>query len=229
MSKLINNTLTVLGRSTSLKTFCDAVQAIRKDKSITGKKAISLNSIMQFRLSEILNDDYYSYEMLISIVTRIGAYTQTERKQREKSVSLPVRDTDILSTWKYSNIETLKKNNKGELIAITSTDHKLPNGFFKGLKQFGYSTIETPKDGYLEYKILKTETVEQYILADLQKQREIRTSKSGGKILVQKPKTLKLSGNTVELKIDKESEKDEEIQEIKAMFKAMADKIAALG
>ena len=227
--KTINNTLTVLGRATSLKSFCDAVQAIRKDKSITGKKAISLNSIMQFRLSEILNDDYYSYEMLISIVTRIGAYTQTERKQREKSVSLPVRDTDILSTWKYSNIETLKKNNKGELIAITSTDHKLPNGFFKGLKQFGYSTIETPKDGYLEYKILKTETVEQYILADLQKQREIRTSKSGGKILVQKPKTLKLSGNTVELKIDKESEKDEEIQEIKAMFKAMADKIAALG
>ena len=227
--KTINNTLTVLGRATSLKSFCDAVQAIRKDKSITGKKAISLNSIMQFRLSEILDDDYYSYEMLISIVTRIGAYTKTERTQREKSVSLPVRDTDILSTWKYSNIETLKKNNKGELIAITSTDHKLPNGFFKGLKQFGYSTIETPKDGYLEYKILKTETVEQYILADLQKQREIRTSKSGGKILVQKPKTLKLSGNTVELKIDKESEKDEEIQEIKAMFKAMADKIAALG
>lgn len=230
MSKLINNTLTVLGRATTLKTFCDAVQATRKDKSITGKKAISLNSIMQFRLSEILDDDYYSYEMLISIVTRVGAYTKTERTQREKSASIPVRDTDIISGWKYSNIETLKKNSKGELIAITSTDHKLPNGFFKGLKGMGYSTIETPKNGYYEYKILTTEDVQKIVKADLEKQRELviknnkKSSKSNVKILGQKSKDSAKS---------KESTNDKEIKEIKEMFleftKSMSDKIATLG
>ena len=224
MSKLIN-VLTVLGRATSLKTFCDAVHMIRKDngvlteKGITGRRERSLNEMMQFQLSEILNSDYYTYDMLISIISRIGAYTQTERKQREKSVSLPVRDTDILSSWKYSNIETLKKC-KGRLIVITSSDHKLPNGFFNGLKGTGYSAIETPKNGYYEYKILTNEDAQKIVKADLEKQRELKASKSGGKILIQKPKDSAKS---------KESTKDKEIQELKAMFQAMAEKIATLG
>lgn len=207
--KTINNTLTVLGRSTSLKSFCEAVQATRKDKSITGKKAISLNSVLQFRLSEILDDEYYSYEMLISIVTRIGAYTQSERKQRE---------TNII--WKYSNIASLKKSSKGELVVITSTDNKLPNGFFKGLQQFGYGTIEAKKESYYEYKILTLETVKQHIESDLQKQRQHKTSLAGGKIIMQKTKETTQKSVLTNLIAD--------IERLKADNDAMAKKLKLL-
>ena len=94
----------------------------------------------------------------------------------------------------------------------------------------GYSTIETPKNGYYEYKILTTEDVQKIVKADLEKQRELviknnkKSSKSNVKILGQKSKDSAKS---------KESTNDKEIKEIKEMFleftKSMSDKIATLG